>query len=342
MDTTALTHGLNRARAMHELQLQVGFALKDGERILGFAYPAEFLTEELWEKCKAHAPELFISSARATVLGMGHAAGGAAIAGGELSFDALMNLIAGQADTSPPPLTASELAGPLVMLAKQAGILPAIIWMPSLPPFADSLFLDKAALFSASPTEIIPGERVMLPIDGAEHSTITSYHLRYDAGVHLALTIGTPGAVPLVRVHSSCVTGDMLGSLRCDCGGQLHSAIAAMKEQGGILLYLHQEGRGIGITSKLRAYALQECGFDTFSANQQLGFEEDERDFSIASAILKTMGHSHIRLLTNNPDKLSAFTDAGITVTERVPLNVASSPHNHAYIEAKKIKRGHF
>ena len=147
---------------------------------------------------------------------------------------------------------------------------------------------------------------------------------------------------PLVRVHSSCVTGDLLGSLRCDCGSQLQLALSQMKEAGaGILLYLHQEGRGIGITSKLRAYALQERGLDTFAANEQLGFSEDERDFSIAGELLKALGHTRIRLLTNNPDKIDAFDVSGITITERLPLITPSNTHNHAYLEAKKIKRGH-
>jgi len=344
VESTALSHGLNRARALHELQLQAGFQVADGKSTLGFAYPAEFLTQALWEECQPHAPELLISSARADVLGIAHSNGGAALSVGHLSLEMLQRLMMANKNDAAGlsrPLATPDIAGPLVKMAKQAGILPAILWTAASGPFTDGFVLDKAALFNAPPVEILAGDTVKLPIEGAEESTITSYRLRHDAGVHLALVIGTPGAVPLVRVHSSCVTGDMLGSLRCDCGGQLQSAIHAMKESGGILLYLHQEGRGIGITSKLRAYALQECGVDTFAANQQLGFEEDERDFSIASAILKTMGYNRIKLLTNNPDKLGSFAQSGIEVVERMALTIGASAYNHAYLEAKKIKRGH-
>jgi GTP cyclohydrolase II len=142
-------------------------------------------------------------------------------------------------------------------------------------------------------------------------------------------------------VHSSCVTGDLLGSLRCDCGGQLQAALARMKEAAsGVLLYLNQEGRGIGISSKLKAYALQEQGLDTFAANQQLGFEEDERDFSLAAHILQALNIRKIRLLTNNPEKVDAFVESPITVTERLPLVMDHNAHNHAYLAAKKMRHG--
>jgi GTP cyclohydrolase II len=162
--------------------------------------------------------------------------------------------------------------------------------------------------------------------------------------VHLALCIGDwqKQAAPLVRAHSSCVTGDILGSLRCDCGDQLHLALDLMKKEGsGILLYLHQEGRGIGISSKLRAYKLQEQGLDTFAANTQLGYHEDERDFSIAAVMLTALGISHIRLLTNNPEKLASFEESNITITQRVPLIAATGEHNANYIDAKAKKHGH-
>ncbi len=345
VDTLAISQTLERARAVRELQLQVGFRLVDGKTPLGCVFPVEFLDDAEWAALTPYSPQLIVSATRADILGVSANGGGMLDVGG-MKYTDILALVTGTPDPTSPvrPLPTAPFAGSLVTLAKQAGLLPALIWLPGAPLMADGFALDIAALLSQPPIEVIRGETVLLPIEGAEQSTLTSFRTRYDGGVHLALVIGTlPTATPpLVRVHSSCVTGDLLGSMRCDCGGQLQLALAQIKEAAsGILLYLHQEGRGIGISSKLRAYALQERGMDTFAANRQLGFEEDERDFAIACAILSAMGQSHIRLLTNNPDKLKAFDHAGIRVTERLPLHVHSTPHSEAYLEAKKIKRGH-
>ncbi len=145
-----------------------------------------------------------------------------------------------------------------------------------------------------------------------------------------------------MRLHSECLTGDVLGSLKCDCGPQLDAAIDAMADAGwGILLYLRQEGRGIGLVNKLRAYALQDQGFDTVDANLRLGFVDDERDFAVAAAMLKLLGQGEVRLLTNNPRKVAGLEAAGISVIEQVPLRIASNPHNAAYLETKKSRSGH-
>src|SRR6059036_1867011 len=167
-------------------------------------------------------------------------------------------------------------------------------------------------------------------------------------GVHrvetaLALVLGdvTKG-VPLVRIHSQCLTGEMLGSLRCDCGDQFEMAMRAIAEEGrGLLIYEHQEGRGIGLMAKLQAYALQDAGLDTVDANLALGFPADGRDFSLPAAILHELGVTRVRLLSNNPDKALALSGAGIEVVDRVPCEVVPTPHSIDYLRTKKERLGH-
>ena len=161
---------------------------------------------------------------------------------------------------------------------------------------------------------------------------------------HFAVIVGEVDAAkePLVRLHSQCITGDVLGSLKCDCGEQLQGALRLMAESGGgILVYLAQEGRDIGLLNKMRAYALQDSGFDTIDANHALGFEMDERYFLPACQILEKLGVSRLRLITNNPDKIAQLEASGFTVAERVPMAPASNEHNHVYIETKKTRAGH-
>ena len=178
------------------------------------------------------------------------------------------------------------------------------------------------------------------------------YESKVDPQPHLALTRGLvfdendapqPIEEPvLVRVHSECLTGDTLGSLRCDCGPQLHAALERIDEEGrGVLLYMRQEGRGIGLTNKLRAYLLQEQGCDTVEANERLGFEADLRDYGIGAQILRDLGLRRIRLLTNNPKKIHALEGFGLEIAEQVPLRIEPNEHNRAYLDAKKRKLGH-
>jgi GTP cyclohydrolase II len=182
-----------------------------------------------------------------------------------------------------------------------------------------------------------------LPIRAAEKAEIVAFRSDEDAAEHVALMIGAPnGALPLVRLHSECLTGDVLGSLKCDCGPQLDGALAAIAEAGwGILLYLRQEGRGIGLVNKLRAYALQDQGFDTVDANLRLGFGDDERDFAVAAHMLELLGQKEVRLLTNNPRKVQNLESAGIRVSEQVGLRIPANPHNQAYLQTKKARSGH-
>ena len=161
---------------------------------------------------------------------------------------------------------------------------------------------------------------------------------------HIALSMGDvgDGNPVLVRIHSECLTGDALFSMRCDCGPQLEAAMKRIAEEGrGVILYLRQEGRGIGLLNKLRAYALQDQGFDTVDANLRLGFATDERDFAIAARMLALVGVSRIRLLSNNPEKVAGLGAAGIEVVERVPLALPANPHNAHYLATKRDRTGH-
>lgn len=183
-----------------------------------------------------------------------------------------------------------------------------------------------------------------LPLSMAPQSEIVMFRQPSGREEHFAVIVskGQKAKIPLVRLHSQCVTGDVLGSLKCDCGPQLHHALAQMNEEGGgILLYLAQEGRDIGLMNKIRAYALQDKGFDTVDANHKLGFETDERFFGPAAAMLKALDVSQIRLMTNNPEKIQQLSSHGINVVERVALAMPSNPHNKSYLETKKMRTGH-
>ena len=183
-----------------------------------------------------------------------------------------------------------------------------------------------------------------LPVAAAPDAKIVMFRQAANREEHFAIVVGQLNSdeAPLVRLHSQCVTGDVLGSLKCDCGPQLQAALAQMQaDGGGILLYLAQEGRDIGLLNKIRAYALQDAGFDTVDANHKLGFETDERVFSPAAAMLKALGISTIRLLTNNPDKVSQLASYGISVKERLGLSLPTNPHNHDYVQTKKDRTGH-
>ena len=183
-----------------------------------------------------------------------------------------------------------------------------------------------------------------LPLANAADAKIVMFRQPSKREEHFAILVGenSPHSTPLVRLHSQCVTGDILGSLKCDCGPQLQAALIQMQEAGGgILLYLAQEGRDIGLLNKIRAYALQDAGLDTVEANHRLGFETDERLFSPAAAMLKALGFSNIKLMTNNPDKLNQLEKNGISIDQRISLSVPVNPHNHNYLETKKARTGH-
>lgn len=240
------------------------------------------------------------------------------------------------------PMEAPEPALAAIRLARLAGLLPAFFIGGDAGAAPVSLSSESVVEASRSPSLAI-ASRAKLPTRHSEGGEIVAFRSHEDGGEHVALLIGQPaGGPPLVRIHSECLTGDVLGSLKCDCGPQLNDALAAITASGwGILLYLRQEGRGIGLINKLRAYALQDQGFDTVDANLRLGFGDDERDFGVAAAMLKALGQDEVRLLTNNPRKVAGLEQAGVRVTERVPLKSGANVHNQAYLDTKRLRSGH-
>ena len=232
-----------------------------------------------------------------------------------------------------------EAAAAALQLARLAGLLPAF-HLGSVEEPAVRVAAADVMGFDVEPALVIAA-RARLPVAGAGSAEIIAF--RSDANDPVALVVGTPdGRPPLVRLHSECLTGDAFGSLKCDCGPQLDTALAGIAADGwGMLLYLRQEGRGIGLVNKLRAYALQDQGFDTVDANLRLGFEDDSRDFSIGAAMLRLLGQDRVRLLTNNPRKGEALAAAGIEVVERQALITAPGAYNHLYLATKRDRSGH-
>ncbi len=186
--------------------------------------------------------------------------------------------------------------------------------------------------------------RAKLPLSDAEQSEMLVFRSSAGGPEHYAILVGQPDAskTVLARIHSECFTGDLLGSLKCDCGDQLRGALGEISKAGsGVLLYLAQEGRGIGLPNKMRAYRLQDQGYDTVDANTRLGFEVDERFFHPAAQMLKLMGISNVALMTNNPDKVEALKSLGVSVSKRVPHAFPTNAHNEHYLLTKKTKTGH-
>jgi len=184
----------------------------------------------------------------------------------------------------------------------------------------------------------------VIPTTVAGEFRAVVYENDVDNLLHIAMIKGeiNPEKPILVRVHSECLTGDIFGSLRCDCGPQLHKAMARMEEEGcGVLLYIRQEGRGIGLVNKIKAYALQDEGFDTVEANEELGFEPDMRNYGIGAQILVDLGVRKMRLLTNNPKKMVGLDGYGLSITEQVPIEIEANEFNKCYLECKKLKMGH-
>jgi GTP cyclohydrolase II len=310
-------------------------------------------------------PTLVLSARRARALGCSDQSTGAVALcpRGELDAAVLSSMVDPLATAGPPPglLSAFEVAptqphhSAALKLAKLVGLLPAALVArldtasDDLPGWAAErgmplIAAEKILAYEQhASTTLRPVSRAQVPLAVAD-AQLVAFRSSTGSADHLAIIIGRPqrGQPVLTRLHSECFTGDLLGSLRCDCGDQLRGALAAMAAAGGgVLLYLAQEGRGIGLANKLRAYALQDRGLDTIDANSALGFDPDERFYWPAAEMLRQLGFTKIRLMTNNPDKLAALAHYGITIVERVPLAFPSNAHNETYLRTKAVRSGH-
>ena len=238
--------------------------------------------------------------------------------------------------------------GAAVLLLKHASLLPACVVTPvgkdDLPLAVQITDADIRLGISEHRDTLHVVGQARVPLDDAEEVKIISFRPEDGSTEHMAIIVGEPDLTKpvLVRLHSECFTGDLLGSLRCDCGSQLRGAIALMgATEGGILLYLAQEGRGIGLVNKLRAYQLQDAGRDTVDANFDLGFDEDERDYMPAVQMLKHLNVRQVRVLTNNPRKVNALSRLGVNVIERVAHVFPANQHNRGYLMTKGTRGGH-
>ena len=308
------------------------------------------------------APQMLISGARAATLKLANQREAAApeapvLLRGAEPFDlsAARALADPALDLAYPlkgPFLAQPLADPVAAaaaleLARLAGILPAFLVDPTPVSEVQGVSASDLAAFK-DPVRLTIASRARLPVAAAETAQIIAFRSPDDLREHAALVIGQQQSdrTPLVRLHSECLTGDVFSSLKCDCGPQLDTALTAMAAEAahggwGVLLYLRQEGRGIGLINKLRAYQLQDQGFDTVDANQRLGLPSEARDFEVAARMLTLLGAGPIRLLTNNPAKVAALEAAGITVVQRVPHQLPANPHNARYLDTKRDRSGH-
>jgi GTP cyclohydrolase II len=331
---------------------------------LAFAGGPTLLPVETATAPDARAPQMLISAARAATLKLANQKEAAVphapvlIAGGDdFTLRDALPIADPALDLGNPlkgPFKAvsldwAETAAAALELARIAGILPAFMVDPEAAGEALPVALeDLAAYADTGALRIVT--RARLPVSACEEAEIVAFRSNADLREHVALIIGKQSGdrLPLVRLHSECLTGDILGSLKCDCGPQLDAALHAMAHEArsgdsgwGVLLYMRQEGRGIGLINKLRAYRLQDQGFDTVEANQRLGLPDEARDFPVAARMLELLGATTIRLLTNNPAKVQALEAAGITVSERVPHQLPENPHNARYLATKRDRSGH-
>ncbi|MCW5647175.1 MAG: GTP cyclohydrolase II [Sphingopyxis sp.] len=227
-------------------------------------------------------------------------------------------------------------------MARHAGLLPAFFVREAAGEAETFCTADDVASL-LDPARLEIAARARLPVAASESAEIIAFRSPEEASDHVALVIGQrDGNPPVVRLHSECLTGDVLGSLKCDCGPQLHAALHAMSDAPwGVLLYLRQEGRGIGLVNKLRAYALQDQGYDTVDANLRLGFPVEARDFAIAGRMLELLNVPRIRLMTNNPEKVARLEKEGVEVVERLPLALPTNKFNEQYLSTKRDRTGH-
>jgi GTP cyclohydrolase II len=301
--------------------------------------------------CAPARPLLVITAPRARAIGI-EAAGPVGLAlGDDDGANAILALVAEPLVERTPAVIAAPLAAAAaIALAKLARYLPALL-------VAEGAMVAAAAseprLVAVSAEAIVGFQEqavaslavaaeANVPLDGGMPARFVIFR---DAigGTSVAAIVGAPDLtrpVP-VRLHSACLTGDAFGSRRCDCGDQLRLALRRLDREGGIILYLDQEGRGLGLANKMRAYQLQDAGLDTLDANTTLGFDDDERDYGVAARMLQILGCTEVLLMTNNPAKLDGLSRAGIEVSGRIGLQVPSNPDNRRYLAAKAARAGH-
>jgi GTP cyclohydrolase II len=231
-----------------------------------------------------------------------------------------------------------------ITLCKKAHLLPAALVgaVDTLP--EGLLALDATDIAAAARPRLREVSSARVPMEVSRLGRVHVFRPDDGGEEHYAIEVGhADRSQPvLARLHSACFTGDLIGSLKCDCGPQLRAALKQIGDEGaGVLLYMNQEGRGIGLANKMRAYSLQDEGFDTVEANHRLGFEDDERNFELGAQMLKALGFTAVRLMTNNPAKIAKMQSSGVAVAERVPLKVGENPHNADYLSVKAKKSGH-
>lgn len=354
-------------RAVHELRGGYVVLLQNAAGDAWLAASAETMALEDWqawlEPMNAEGA-LVVTGIRAERLGFAvdaeqpaYAIALAALADDQQALASFIDPLVTKGDiqgTSPQLHVADDTQIAALSLAKLAALLPAML-VAKIENADVATWAKQEHVLSVSLDDIAGYKQVQLatltqvsaahvPLKLAEDTRVLAFRPRYGSVEHLAVCVGQPEQqeAPLVRVHSSCVTGDILGSLRCDCGEQLQEALARMAKEGhGVLLYMIQEGRGIGIANKLRAYRLQDGGLDTLDANEEIGFAADERQFDTAAEMLKQLGISRVRLLSNNPDKVQQLKQCGIAVVGRETLSLPANAHNQRYLDTKEKRSGH-
>ena len=302
--------------------------------------------------CAPGRPRLLVTARRARALGL-DAAGPTGLAIGDLHNAAAIFALAAEAQVTRHLefVAVSKTAPAAIELAKLAQLLPALLvgdgrtaTVDASDPPLVSVAADAVAQFRHAAIESLAVvAETAIPLNGGLQARFVVFR---DAigGTPVAVIVGKPDLTRsvLVRLHSACLTGDVFGSRRCDCGDQLRLALPQLEQHGGgIILYLEQEGRGLGLANKIRAYQLQDAGLDTVDANTVLGFDDDERDYGVAVRMLQLLGCTRVRLLTNNPAKLGGLSHAGIDVSGRVPLHGPINSDNRRYLTAKATRAGH-
>lgn len=251
-----------------------------------------------------------------------------------------------QCSVDKPNTVKLQCARAALNLAHNAHVLPAFIMFPiaSVPNDVLSVDVIEATNHREQSGELIMLSKARIPLAAAESVELTVFRERHGNAEHVAIKVGDPdlSGTVTVRIHSSCFTGDILGSMKCDCGEQLNRAISTMAEgDGGVVVYVSQEGRGIGLSAKLLAYQLQDKGLDTIEANQHLGFDADERQYQAAVFMLQQLDIKSVRLMTNNPLKIEALKNHGVNVADRVPSPATVNVHNARYLQTKRDRAGH-